>query len=65
MTAITLNLHSIIDLTDEHFYQLCQRNPDIKLERSAKGELIIMLPTGGESGDTPPLNAERVITRAS
>jgi len=29
MTAITLDLHSIIDLT-EHFYQLCQKNPDIK-----------------------------------
>ena len=50
MTAITLNLHSIIDLTDEHFYQLCQKNPDIQLERNAKGELIIMPPTGGESG---------------
>ena len=50
MTAITLDLHSIIDLTDEHFYQLCQKNPDIKLERNAKGELIIMPPTGGESG---------------
>lgn len=50
MTAITLNLHSIIVLTDEHFYQLCHKNPDIKLERNAKGELIIMPPNGGESG---------------
>ncbi len=51
MTAITLDLHPIVDLTDEQFYQLCQTNPDIKLERTAKGKLIVMPPTGGETGD--------------
>jgi Uma2 family endonuclease len=51
MTAITLDLHSVVDLTDEQFSKLCQANPDIKLERTAKGELILMPPTGGETGD--------------
>jgi Uma2 family endonuclease len=50
MTAITLNLNSIIKLTSEQFYQLCEDNPDLKLERSANGELIAMPPTGGETG---------------
>ena len=50
MTAITLNLNSIIKLTSEQFYQLCEENPDLKLERSANGELIVMPPTGGETG---------------
>lgn len=50
MTAITLNFNSIIQLTREQFYQLCQANPDLKLERNAQGELIIMPPTGGETG---------------
>jgi Uma2 family endonuclease len=50
MTAITLNLNSIIKLTSEQFYQLCEENPDVKLERNAKGELIVMPPTGGETG---------------
>ncbi|MEG3839484.1 Uma2 family endonuclease [Microcoleus sp. herbarium14] len=50
MTAITLNLNSIIQLTSEQFYQLCEENPDFKLERSANGELIVMPPTGGETG---------------
>ena len=50
MTAITLNLNSIIKLTSEQFYQLCEENPDLKLERSANGELIAMPPTGGETG---------------
>ena len=49
MTAITLDLHSIIDLTDEQFYKLCQANPDVKLETNAKGKLIIMPPTGGNT----------------
>ncbi|MDZ8110058.1 MAG: Uma2 family endonuclease [Nostoc sp. DedQUE12a] len=50
MTALTLNLNSVIKLTREQFYQLCQENPDLKLERNAQGELIIMPPTGGETG---------------
>ncbi|MBH8561079.1 Uma2 family endonuclease [Nostoc sp. CENA67] len=50
MTAMTLNLNSIIKLTKEQFYQLCQENPDLKLERNAQGELVIMPPTGGETG---------------
>ncbi|MBD2198767.1 MULTISPECIES: Uma2 family endonuclease [Calothrix] len=50
MTPLTLNLNSVIKLTSEEFYQLCQDNPDLKLERNAAGELIIMPPTGGETG---------------
>ena len=50
MTAITLNLNSIIKLPSEQFYQLCEENPDLKLERNANGELIVMPPTGGETG---------------
>ena len=50
MTALTLNFDSILKLTDEQFYQLCQANPEVKLEQTAAGELIIMPPTGGETG---------------
>ncbi|MDZ7952579.1 Uma2 family endonuclease [Nostoc sp. DedQUE09] len=52
MTALTLNLNSVIKLTREQFYQLCEENPDLKLERNAQGDLIIMPPTGGETGKT-------------
>lgn len=51
MNALKLNLPSILALTDEQFYQLCQVNRDLRIERSAKGELIIMPPTGGETGN--------------
>jgi Uma2 family endonuclease len=50
MTQITLDLNPIIKLTEEQFYLLCQENPDLKLERNVKGELIVMPPTGGETG---------------
>ena len=39
-------------LSDEQFFQLCQDNRDLRLERNAKGDLIIMPPTGGETGNS-------------
>ncbi|MBE9058163.1 Uma2 family endonuclease [Sphaerospermopsis sp. LEGE 08334] len=50
MTAITINLNPIVRFTDDQFYQLCRENPDVKFERNAKGELLVMSPTGGETG---------------
>ena len=39
-------------LSDEQFFQLCQDNRDLRLERNPKGDLIIMPPTGGETGNS-------------
>lgn len=39
-----------LDLTTEQFWQLCQDNQDLQFERTATGELIIMPPTGGNTG---------------
>jgi Uma2 family endonuclease len=50
VTAITINLNNVIRLSEEQFYQLCRDNPDVKFERNVNGELIIMPPTGGETG---------------
>ncbi|MGQ4648329.1 Uma2 family endonuclease [Lyngbya aestuarii] len=51
MSSLTLNLKSVIDLTDEQFYQLCQDNRELKFERNANGDLVIMPPTGGETSN--------------
>ncbi|MEH2357836.1 Uma2 family endonuclease [Nostoc sp.] len=51
MTALILNLSPTIELTDEQFFQLCQNNRDLRLERTAEGELIIMPPTGWGIGN--------------
>jgi len=51
MNALTVNLKSLIEMTDEPFFQLCQNNRELRFERNAKGELIIMPLTGGETGN--------------
>jgi len=50
MNTLKLNLSTDMHLTDDDFYNLCQANPELMIERTATGELIIMPPTGGESG---------------
>jgi Uma2 family endonuclease len=53
MVSLTLPLvleTTEVHLTDEQFYQLCRSNPDLSIERSAKGALIVMTPVGGEGG---------------
>jgi Uma2 family endonuclease len=50
METLTLNVPPTVGLTDEQFYQLCVANEEWRLELTANGELIIMPPTGGESG---------------
>ncbi|MBF2019432.1 MAG: Uma2 family endonuclease [Hydrococcus sp. C42_A2020_068] len=47
---VTLKLEPVIHLSAEQFTQLCYANPDAKLELTARGELVVMSPTGGESG---------------
>ncbi|AFZ28678.1 protein of unknown function DUF820 [Gloeocapsa sp. PCC 7428] len=51
MNSVVLNLEPIAHLSDEQFYQLCVANCDLSLEMSAAGELIIVPPVGGESGN--------------
>ena len=51
-TDITLDypLQLSINLTDEQFWQLCQRNREYRFEANSKGDLIIMPPTGSDTG---------------
>lgn len=51
MTAFTLAMPAQAPLTEEQFYQLCLANRDVRFERNSNGELIIMSPTGGETGE--------------
>ena len=45
-----LLLPSNLRLTPEQFEQVCQANPQAVLELTADGLLIVMTPTGGETG---------------
>lgn len=48
MTVLTLN--PLTKLTHDDFRELCQINHDIQLELTSQGELVLMPPTGWESG---------------
>jgi Uma2 family endonuclease len=48
--VVTLDLRSTVELTDERFEQICQSNRDLKFERTAIGELVVVALTGGETG---------------
>ena len=48
-TRIVLNARSICEDADR-FFDLCADNPDLDLELTARKEIIIMPPAGGESG---------------
>jgi Uma2 family endonuclease len=50
MTAVILNLDAISTLTHEQFWELSLTNRDVRLELTAQGKLIVMPPTGWESG---------------
>jgi Uma2 family endonuclease len=47
-----------LDMTVERFIEICQINPDLRMERSKQGDLIMMSPVGGETGQR---NARLVI----
>lgn len=47
----TINIKALANsITDEQFEQLCAQNRDTKFELTSQGKLIVMSPTGSESG---------------
>jgi Uma2 family endonuclease len=40
----------ISNLTDDQYFQFCAVNRKLRIERTAEGKIIIMSPTGGETG---------------
>ncbi|NBD16898.1 MAG: Uma2 family endonuclease [Cyanobacteria bacterium] len=52
MTALTLNLSSLVDkISDRQLEHLSRDNPDARLETNSRGQLIFMSPTGGETSE--------------
>jgi Uma2 family endonuclease len=50
-SPIMLQLPSSMQMTDEQFFEFCQVNRDLRIERNKLGELSIMTPTGSETGN--------------
>ena len=51
MTAVILQIPQSLKFTDDKFVEMVAANKDLRLELSAQGQLSIMSPTGGETGD--------------
>ena len=39
-----------LQMSDEQFFEFCLINRDLRIERTSKGDIIVMPPTGGETG---------------
>lgn len=50
-SPLVLQLHPVVQMTDDQFFELCQLNRELRIERTAKGQLIVMPPTGSGTGN--------------
>ena len=41
---------SKLRMNDEEFFEFCQLNPELRIERTSGGDIIVMAPTGGKTG---------------
>lgn len=48
---LNLEMGSSMRLSDDELFELCVRNPELRMERTAGGDLIVMTPAGGISGN--------------
>ena len=50
-SPIVLRMPPELQMTSDQFFEFCQINSELQIERNKKGELIIMSPTGSETGN--------------
>jgi Uma2 family endonuclease len=50
MDALMLDVSAIGGLTDDELFALCASNKMLRIERTSQGEIMLLHPTGGESG---------------
>ena len=48
---LTVNLPAIKSMSVEQFYEFCLANRDLRIERTATGEVIIMPPAFSDTGN--------------
>lgn len=49
---IVINFRELFDeISDDKFEDFCRQNPDVEMEMTKEGELVIMPPTGGTTGN--------------
>jgi hypothetical protein len=54
MTPLPIDLSALMTLpkmSDAQFYEFCRTNPDLRIERNASGEVIVMPPAFSDTGN--------------
>jgi Uma2 family endonuclease len=54
MMPLPIDLSSLMTLpkmTDAQFYEFCRTNPNLRIERNASGEVIVMPPAFSDTGN--------------
>jgi Uma2 family endonuclease len=51
LLPIDLSSLTPMKMGDQQFYDFCQTNPNLRIERSAKGEIIVMPPVFADTGN--------------
>jgi Uma2 family endonuclease len=49
--SLVLQMRPAFEMSDDQFFEFCQLNRDLRFERTFDGQLIIMSPTGGVTGN--------------
>ncbi len=63
--ALLVHLRPVFEMTDEQFEELCRINRDLGIEMTAEGDLIIMPPTFGRTGNRNGCVAKIILRRES
>ncbi|MDB9513016.1 Uma2 family endonuclease [Kamptonema animale CS-326] len=50
-SPIVLRMPPKMQMTEDEFFEFCQINRDLQIERNQSGEVLIMPPTGGTTGN--------------
>jgi len=48
---VVLHTRPALEMDEEQFFEFCQLNREWRIERSAEGDLEVMVPTGGETSN--------------
>ena len=62
--ALVLRLRPAIEMGDDQFFEFCQLNRDLRIERTAEGDIVIMSPTGGTTSAANADLTQQVVTWA-
>ena len=47
---LVVHTRPVIDMDEKQFFQFCQLNRDLQIERTSEGDILIMAPEAGSSG---------------